>query len=106
MTRTTAETEAAPAVTNPMPATRRRSLQALGIFCGFAAGAWLGGAEAPIKMAQASLSPITISLIMVAGVFLARWSVPAFVRGTDSIRKDVSQAPHLIIWAVLAGCMW
>ena len=96
----------AAAVQHPMQASRLRSLQALGIFCGFAAGAWLGGAEAPIKMAQASLSPITISLIMVAGVFLARWSVPAFVRGTDSIRKDVGQAPHLIIWAVLAGCMW
>ena len=43
---------------------------------------------------------------MVTGVFLARWSIPAFVRGTGFVRDDVRQAPHLIIWAVLAGCMW
>jgi len=87
-------------------ATRLRRLQALGIFCGFAAGAWLGGAEAPIKLVNPDISPITVSLIMVCGVFLARWSVPAFVRGTAQVRNDVRQAPHLIIWAVLAGCMW
>jgi len=89
-----------------MPATRLRTLQALGIFCGFAAGAWLGGAEAPIKLVNPDISPITVSLIMVFGVFLARWSVPAFVRGTSHVRNDVRQAPHLIVWAVLAGCMW
>ena len=43
---------------------------------------------------------------MVFGVFLARWSVPAFIRGTSHVRHDVGQAPHLIVWAVLAGCMW
>jgi drug/metabolite transporter (DMT)-like permease len=94
------------AVQTPIQANRLRSLQALGVFCGFAAGAWLGGAEAPIKIVNAGVSPITVSLIMVAGVFLARWSIPAFVRGTSYVREDVSQAPHLIIWAVLAGCMW
>ena len=81
-------------------------MQAVGIFCGFAAGAWLGGAEAPIKVVNPNISPITISLIMVLGVFLARWSVPAFIRGTSHVRADVRQAPHLIVWAVLAGCMW
>jgi drug/metabolite transporter (DMT)-like permease len=85
---------------------RLRSLQALGIFCGFAAGAWLGGAEAPIKLVNADISPITVSLIMVCGVFLARWSVPAFIRGTGGLKADVRQAPHLIVWAILAGCMW
>jgi len=89
-----------------MPAARRRSLQALGIFCGFAAGAWLGGAEAPIKLVTTDISPVTVSLIMVCGVFLARWSVPAFIRGTSQVRNDVRQAPHLVVWAVLAGCMW
>ncbi|MFZ1138054.1 MAG: GRP family sugar transporter [Candidatus Sulfotelmatobacter sp.] len=97
---------AAPTVPTPMHATRLRSLQALGIFCGFAAGAWLGGAEAPIKLVNPEISPITVSLIMVFGVFLARWSVPAFVRGTSHVRDDVQQAPHLVVWAVLAGCMW
>ena len=43
---------------------------------------------------------------MVSGVFLARWSVPAFLRGTSHLRHDVRQAPHLVVWAVLAGCMW
>src|SRR5437660_1173390 len=94
------------AVEPPMQPGRLRSLQALGIFCGFAAGAWLGGAEAPIKLVNPDVSPITVSLIMVFGVFLARWSVPAFVRGTAHVRSDVRQAPHLVIWAVLAGCMW
>jgi drug/metabolite transporter (DMT)-like permease len=91
---------------SPIQPSRLRSLQALGIFCGFAAGAWLGGAEAPIKLVNPDVSPITVSLIMVFGVFLARWSVPAFVRGTAHVRSDVRQAPHLVIWAVLAGCMW
>lgn len=97
---------AAPDAQSPIPAPRLRSLQALGIFCGFAAGAWLGGAEAPIKLVNPEISPITVSLIMVFGVFLARWTVPAFVRGTSHVRNDVRQAPHLIVWAVLAGCMW
>jgi drug/metabolite transporter (DMT)-like permease len=93
--------------TLPSPhSTRLRSLQALGIFCGFAAGAWLGGAEAPIKLVNPDISPITVSLIMVCGVFLARWSVPAFIRGTAYLNADIRQAPHLIVWAILAGCMW
>jgi len=81
-------------------------LQALGVLCGFAAGAWLGGAEAPIKIVNPRVSPMTVSLIMVAGVFLARWSIPALIRGTSYVRNDVGQAPHLTIWAILAGCMW
>jgi drug/metabolite transporter (DMT)-like permease len=93
-------------VESRMPAGRLRKLQTLGIFCGVVAGAWLGGAEAPIKMVNPEVSPITVSLIMVFGVFLARWSVPALLRGTSSVRYDVSQAPHLVVWAVLAGGMW
>src|ERR1700747_3671606 len=76
------------------------------MFCGFAAGAVLGGAETPIKLVNPEISPITVSLVMVCGVFLARWSVPALVRGTSHIRADVGQAPHLVVWAILAGCMW
>ncbi|HLV86674.1 MAG TPA: GRP family sugar transporter [Candidatus Sulfotelmatobacter sp.] len=89
-----------------LSASRLRSLQALGIFCGFAAGAWLGGAEAPIKLVKPDVSPITVSLIMVFGVFLARWSVPAFLRGVSHVGRDVRQAPHLVVWAILAGAMW
>jgi drug/metabolite transporter (DMT)-like permease len=93
-------------VRSPIEARRLRQLQVLGIFCGFAAGAWLGGAEAPIKLIDPNVSPITISLVMVLGVFLARWSLPALVHGTSYVRNDVGQAPHLVVWAVLAGCMW
>src|SRR6202165_1742051 len=93
-------------VESRMPAGRLRKLQTLGIFCGGVGGAWLGGAEAPIKMVNPDVSPMTVSLIMVFGVFLARWSVSALVRGTSSVRYDVGQAPHLVVWAVLAGCMW
>src|SRR5215470_19909272 len=85
---------------------RAKKLQLLGILSGFTAGAWLGAAEAPTKLVSIGISPIAISLIMVIGVFLARWSLPALILGTSSVRADVRRAPHLIIWAVLAGCLW
>src|SRR5438552_8096261 len=85
---------------------RAKKLQLLGILSGFTAGAWLGAAEAPTKLVSIGISPIAVSLIMVIGVFLARWSLPALILGTSSVRADVRRAPHLIIWAVLAGCLW
>ena len=85
---------------------RAKKLHALGVFCGFTAGAWLGTAEAPTKLVSIGVSPLVISLIMVIGVFLARWSLPALMVGTSSIRADVKRSPHLIVWALLAGCMW
>jgi drug/metabolite transporter (DMT)-like permease len=86
--------------------TRSRSLQLLGVLCGFTAGAWLGAAEAPTKLVTVGISPVVISLVMVIGVFLARWSLPALILGTSSVRADVGRAPHLVVWALLAGCMW
>lgn len=85
---------------------RLRQLQYVGILCGFGAGAWLGAAEAPTKLVTVGISPVVISLLMVAGVFLARWSVPALVQGTAQVGWDLRQAPHLVVWAVLAGCLW
>ncbi len=85
---------------------RSRSLQLLGIFSGLTAGAWLGAAEAPTKLVTLGLSPMVISLVMVVGVFLARWSLPALILGASSIRADARRAPHLILWAILAGCLW
>jgi glucose uptake protein GlcU len=85
---------------------RARTLQRLGILSGFAAGAWLGAAEAPTKLVSIGISPMLISLLMVIGVFLARWSLPALILGTSSVRADVRRAPHLVIWALLAGCLW
>ena len=90
----------------PQDPARHRSLQLLGMLCGFTAGAWLGAAEAPTKLVSIGISPIVISLIMVIGVFLARWSLPALVLGTSSVRADVRRAPHLVLWALLAGCLW
>jgi drug/metabolite transporter (DMT)-like permease len=97
--------QAAPIPTTNLSA-RLRKLQGIGVLSGLAAGAWLGAAEAPTKLVTAGVSPIIISLMMVAGVFLARWSVPALIRGTGSIASDIRQAPHLVVWAVLAGCLW
>lgn len=81
-------------------------LQTLGMLCGLTAGAWLGAAEAPTKLVTVGLSPVVVSLTMVLGVFLARWSLPALIQGTTHVRADLRQAPHLVIWAVLAGCLW
>ena len=85
---------------------RLRRLQLVGVASGFTAGAWLGAAEAPTKMVTLGIPPVVISLAMVTGVFLARWSLPALLRGSAGIRADVRQAPHLVIWAALAGCLW
>src|SRR5207253_896688 len=85
---------------------RLARLQRVGILSGFAAGAWLGAAEAPTKLVTLGIPPVVISFMMVIGVFLARWSLPALVRGTAAVRDDVHQAPHLVLWAALAGCIW
>lgn len=91
----------------PLPTPERvRSLQRMGVLCGIAAGAWLGAAEVPTKLVTIGLSPVLISFAMVAGVFLGRWSLPAMMRGTSGIRADIGQAPHLILWAIIAGCLW
>lgn len=73
---------------------------------GLTAGAWLGAAEAPTKLVTLGLSPVIISLGMVIGVFLARWTLPALIQGTSYVAADLREAPHLIVWAILAGCLW
>jgi len=83
-----------------------RSLHALGVMSGLAAGAWLGAAEAPTKLVTAGLSPFLISLAMVAGVFVARWTVPTALKGTGYIWRDLRDKPHLIVWAIIAGALW
>jgi len=83
-------------------ASRSKTLQLLGILSGFTARAWLGAAEAPTKLVSIGISPIAISLIMVIGVFLARWSLPALLLGTSSVRAYAARR-ILMISAVLAG---
>jgi drug/metabolite transporter (DMT)-like permease len=82
------------------------SLHALGVFCGLAAATWLAAAEAPTKLVTAGFSPFLISLGMVAGVFVARWTVPVALKGTGYVLMDLREKPHLIVWAVLAGMLW
>ena len=83
-----------------------RSLHQLGVMCGLAAGAWLGAAEAPTKLVTVGFSPFIISLGMVAGVFVARWTVPMLLKGTGYILLDLRERVHLIVWAILAGMLW
>ena len=86
--------------------TRARSLHVLGVVCGLAAGAWLGAAEAPTKLVTLGLSPFLISLAMVSGVFVARWTLPTIMKGTGYVFLDLRAKPHLMVWAVLAGAIW
>jgi drug/metabolite transporter (DMT)-like permease len=82
------------------------SLHRLGVICGLAAGAGLGAAEAPTKLVTTGLSPFLISLGMVAGVFVARWTVPMVLKGGDYVWADLRQKRHLVVWALLAGMIW
>jgi drug/metabolite transporter (DMT)-like permease len=82
------------------------SLHVLGVACGLAAATWLAAAEAPTKLVTAGFSPFLISLGMVAGVFVARWTVPVALKGSGYILQDLREKPHLIVWAILAGMLW
>ena len=76
------------------------------MICGLAAGAWLGTAEAPTKLVSMGISPFVITLGMVLGVFVARWTLPMALKGTVYLIRDLRDKPHLIVWAVLAGTLW
>jgi hypothetical protein len=76
------------------------------VISGLAAGAWLGGAEAPTKLMTVGLSPFVISLTMVAGVFVARWTLPTLLKGTGYVFHDLRARAHLMVWAILAGALW
>lgn len=83
-----------------------RSLHQLGVFCGLAAGAWLGAAEAPTKLVTTGISPFVITLGMVSGVFIARWTIPMIMKGSNFLFEDLKENAHLIVWALLAGMLW
>ncbi|MBV8863952.1 MAG: EamA family transporter, partial [Acidobacteriaceae bacterium] len=70
------------------------------------AALWLAGAEAPTKLVTVSVSPLVISFMMVAGAFISRWSLPALIRSTSDTFADMRHVPHLVIWGVMAGCLW
>ncbi len=102
-----ASTAATGASSQPLPdRSRQRLLHRLGIFCGFAAAIWLAGAEAPTKLVTVAVSPVVISFMMVLGAFVSRWSLPALIRGTGDTFRDARHVPHLVLWGVMAGCLW
>lgn len=86
--------------------TRTGSTHVLGVLCGLTAGVWLGAAEAPTKLVHAGFSPFAISLCMVAGVFVARWTFPTLLKGTGYVFADLMCRKHLLVWAILAGALW
>jgi drug/metabolite transporter (DMT)-like permease len=88
------------------PARSTLSLHKLGVFCGLAAAVWLGSAEAPTKLVNVCFSPFIISMGMVMGAFVARWTVPTLLKGTGFLFDDLRKKPHLIVWALLAGMLW
>lgn len=44
--------------------------------------------------------------MMVLGAFISRWSLPAVIRGTSDVFSDTRHVPHLVVWGVMAGCLW
>jgi drug/metabolite transporter (DMT)-like permease len=83
-----------------------RSLHSVGVVSGLAAGAWLGLAEAPTKLVTVGFTPFLISLGMVMGVFVARWTIPVALKGTSYVWADLREKPHLIVWGIVAGMLW
>ena len=88
------------------PAGTGFSLHRLGVVCGLCAGAWLGAAEAPTKLVTIGISPFVITLGMVLGVFVARWTLPMMLKGSGYVFSDLREKPHLIVWAIIAGMLW
>jgi drug/metabolite transporter (DMT)-like permease len=82
------------------------SLHKLGVFCGLSAAVWLGSAEAPTKLVNVGFSPFIISMGMVMGAFVARWTLPTLLKGTGFVFSDLRKKPHLIVWALLGGMLW
>jgi drug/metabolite transporter (DMT)-like permease len=82
------------------------SLHKLGVICGLSAAVWLGSAEAPAKLVTEGFSPFLISMGMVMGAFVARWTLPTLLKGTGFMFDDLFDKPHLMVWAVLAGMLW
>ena len=81
-------------------------LHVIGVTSGIAAGVWLGSAAAPNQLVTLNISPFVISVAMVVGVFVARWTVPTLLKGTTYVIADLNKARHLIVWALLAGALW
>jgi len=88
------------------PVRSTMSLHKLGVICALSAAVWLGSAEAPTKLVTEGFSPFLISMGMVMGAFVARWTLPTVLKGTGFVLDDLFDKPHLIVWAVLGGMLW
>ena len=88
------------------PAQSTISLHKLGVICALSAAVWLGSAEAPTKLVTEGFSPFLISMGMVMGAFVARWTLPTVLKGTGFVLDDLFDKPHLVVWALLAGMLW
>jgi glucose uptake protein GlcU len=93
-------------VSKGAPGRSTLSLHKLGVFCALSAAVWLGTAEAPTKLVNAGFSPFIISMGMVMGAFVARWTMPTLLKGTTFLFDDLRDKPHLIVWALIAGMLW
>ena len=62
---------------------------------------WLGSAEAPTKLVNEGFSPFLISMGMVMGAFVARWTIPTLLKGTGFVFDDLREKPHLMVWALV-----
>ncbi len=76
------------------------------MFCGLSAAVWLGSAEAPTKLVNEGFSPFLISMGMVMGAFVARWTIPTMLKGTGFVFDDLREKPHLMVWALVGGMLW
>lgn len=69
-------------------------------------GRMAGSCRGSNQTRNCGLSPFLISLGMVAGVFVACWTIPMLLKGNSYIWRDFREKPHLIVWAILAGMLW
>ena len=59
-----------------------------------------------MKLVTVGYSPFLMSLGMVAGVFVARWTMPVLLKGTGYVLHDFRDKMHLALWAIMAGMCW
>ena len=72
----------------PVAAARLRQLQALGVLSGFAAGAWLGAAEAPTKVVTLGISPRWAGLYATYETGSNRYTAPTLQPDGSSVKRN------------------
>src|SRR5438034_369090 len=88
---------------------RLARLQRVGILSGFAAGAWLGAAEAPTKLVTLGIPPVVISFMMVIGVWggaAAMFAGATLLAVASSAQAPGGNALRGVAAALAAGALW